>query len=72
MEASDKSNNTAIRSAAFVDQLIQKERELRLLVSETYKNEGFSKVNLLQRSLLEIIKEQNLNENSNNPTSPAR
>ncbi len=67
MESENKTNKSIL-----IDQLVQKEKELRALVSETYKNEGFSKVNLLQRSLLEIIKEQNLNENSNNPTSKTR
>ncbi len=67
MEAKNSSNQSAL-----IDQLVQKEKELRALVKETYKNEGFSKVNLLQRSLLEIIKEQNLNENSNNSTSKVR
>ncbi len=67
MDSKDKSNQSAL-----INQLVQKEKELRALVKETYKNEGFSKVNLLQRSLLEIIKEQNLNENSNNSTSKVR
>ena len=66
-----ESKANSIKSA-LIDQLVQKEKELRSLVKETYKNEGFSRVNLLQRSLLEIIKEQNLNENSNNSTSKAR
>lgn len=67
METKNKSNQSVL-----IDQLVQKEKELRALMSETYKNEGFSKVNLLQRSLLEIIKEQNLNENSNNSVSKIR
>jgi hypothetical protein len=67
MESKNKTNQSLL-----VEQLVQKERELRALVSETYKNEGFSKVNLLQRSLLEIIKEQNLNENTNSTTSTTR
>lgn len=67
MESKSKPN-----TAVLIEQLIQKERELKALVTETYKNEGFSRVNLLQRSLLEIIKEQNLNENSNNSTSKTR
>lgn len=67
METKDKPNQSVL-----LEQLIQKERELRALVSETYKSDGFSKVNLLQRSLLEMIKEQNLNENSNHSTSKAR
>lgn len=67
MESKNKPNQSVL-----IDQLVQKERELRGLVAETYKNEGFSKVNLLQRSLLEIIKEQNLNENSNSSTSKTR
>ena len=67
MESKAKSNQSVL-----IDQLVQKEKELRSLVAETYQNEGFSKVNLLQRSLLEIIKEQNLNENSNNTVSKTR
>lgn len=67
MESKSKNNQSVL-----IEQLVQKEKELRALVTETYKNEGFSKVNLLQRSLLEIIKEQNLNENSNNTTSKTR
>lgn len=67
MESENRSNQSIL-----IEQLVQKEKELRILVTETYKSEGFSKVNLLQRSLLEIIKEQNLNENSNHPTSKTR
>lgn len=67
MEAKTKSNQSVL-----IDQLVLKEKELRAMMTETYKNEGFSKVNLLQRSLLEIIKEQNLNENTNSTTSKAR
>jgi hypothetical protein len=67
MDSKNKSNQSVL-----IDQLVQKEKELRALVTETYKNEGFSKVNLLQRSLLEIIKEQNINENSNNSISKTR
>ena len=67
MESKNESNKSIL-----IEQLVQKEKELRALVTETYKNEGFSKVNLLQRSLLEIIKEQNLNENSNNTASKTR
>jgi len=67
METKIKNNQSVL-----VEQLVQKEKELRAMMTETYKNEGFSKVNLLQRSLLEIIKEQNLNENSNNTASKAR
>lgn len=67
MESKNESNKSVL-----IEQLVQKEKELRALVTETYKNEGFSKVNLLQRSLLEIIKEQNLNENSNSTASKTR
>ncbi len=67
MESKSKPNQSVL-----IEKLVEKERELRALMTETYKNEGFSKVNLLQRSLLEIIKEQNLNENSNNTTSKTR
>ncbi len=67
METKNKSSQSIL-----IDQLVQKEKELRAMMAETYKNEGFSKVNLLQRSLLEIIKEQNLNENTNSTTGKAR
>jgi hypothetical protein len=67
MESKSKPNQSVL-----IEKLVEKERELRVLMLETYKNEGFSKVNLLQRSLLEIIKEQNLNENSNNSTGKTR
>ncbi len=67
MESKNKPNQSVV-----IEKLVEKERELRALMLETYKNEGFSKVNLLQRSLLEIIKEQNLNENINNSTSKTR
>jgi hypothetical protein len=67
MESKNKPNQSVL-----IEKLVEKERELRALMLETYKNEGFSKVNLLQRSLLEIIKEQNLNENINSSTSKTR
>lgn len=67
MESKSKPNQSVL-----IEKLVEKERELRALMLETYKNEGFSKVNLLQRSLLEIIKEQNLNENINSSTSKTR
>ncbi len=67
MDSKNKPNQSVV-----IEKLVEKERELRALMLETYKNEGFSKVNLLQRSLLEIIKEQNLNENINSPTSKTR
>lgn len=60
------------KQSVLIEKLVEKERELRALMLETYKNDGFSKVNLLQRSLLEIIKEQNLNENTNNSTGKTR
>lgn len=67
MESKSKPNQSVL-----IEKLVQKEKELRALMAETYKNEGFSKVNLLQRSLLEIIKEQNLNENTNSSTGKTR
>ena len=67
MESKSKTNQSVL-----IEKLVEKERELRALMIETYKNEGFSKVNLLQRSLLEIIKEQNLNENTNSSASKTR
>jgi hypothetical protein len=67
MDSKNKPNQSVV-----IEKLVEKERELRALMLETYKNEGFSKVNLLQRSLLEIIKEQNLNENINSSTSKTR
>ena len=47
MESKNKPNQSVV-----IEKLVEKERELRALMLETYKNEGFSKVNLLQRSLL--------------------
>lgn len=39
---------------------------------ETYLNEGYSKLNQLQRLLLEIVKEQFGYENTNSSTSKTR
>lgn len=66
MEKKDEQNKYS--SDHLISELVKKEKELRELISSTYKMEGFSQINLLQRSLLEIIKEQNLNENTDNST----